>query len=64
METRIYLVTHHGAEEAEHFLVRAGSQAQAVRHVAKNRFDCRVAEQDDIVEHVGTGVKVQVASNE
>lgn len=57
-ETRIYLI-----EDGEHAtLVRAPSQAQAVRHVAK-RFKCKVASQDDLVAHVGKGVKVETAMN-
>jgi uncharacterized protein with PhoU and TrkA domain len=39
-------------------LVRATSQAQAIRHVASS-FDVRVATQDDIADLVSSGVRVE-----
>lgn len=41
-------------------LVRAASQAQAIRHVASG-FAVRVATQDDIVNLVAEGTKVETA---
>ena len=69
METRIYLVTDKaGADKSGtgnartgRFLVRAASQAQAVRHVVKARFACEVADQDVLVEALTAGLRVEVA---
>ena len=47
MSTRIYLVTD--VETNKHRLIRAGNQAQAIRHAAQTRFDIEVAGQDDLV---------------
>lgn len=52
--TRIYRVDD-GRNDR---LVRAASQAQAVRHVASG-FVVRVATQDDIAELVASGVRVE-----
>ena len=41
-------------------LIRAASQAQAVRHVASS-FVVRVATQDDVANLVAAGVKVETA---
>ena len=38
--TRIYLVTD--TETNKHRLIRAGNQAQAIRHAAQTRFDIEV----------------------
>lgn len=43
MTTRIYLVTDN--ETKRHRLIRAGNQAQAIRHAAKTRFEIEVAGQ-------------------
>lgn len=46
-------------------LVRAGSRAQAVGHVARNSFDVQVADQESIVKLVGEeSVPVEDASSE
>jgi hypothetical protein len=42
------------------FLVRAGSAAQAVRHVAR-RFKCEIATQQDLVDLCAKGTIVQTA---
>jgi len=54
--TRIYMVTD--AEGGSKHLVRAASAAQAVAHVSR-RFTAQVASQDDLVEIVVSGVKVE-----
>ena len=59
MDTRIYLVTDTAGKSK--FLVRAASQAQAVRHVVKARFACEVADQDVLVEALTAGLRVEVA---
>ena len=53
--TRIYRVNDR--------LVRATSQAQAIRHVASS-FTVRVATQDDIADLVAEGAKVETAGEE
>ncbi len=56
--TRIYRVDDGHKDR----LVRAPSQAQAIRHVASS-FAVRVATQDDIAQLVGDGVKVETAGD-
>lgn len=63
---RIYVVTQatgegDGSTDQQH-LVRAGSQAQAIRHVVGNQFSAEVATQDDLVTLIGKGVKVREAT--
>jgi hypothetical protein len=65
-DTRIYLVTQStgegsGAADSQH-LVRAASQAQAIRHVVSDQFSADVATQDDLVTLLGRGVKVREAT--
>jgi hypothetical protein len=60
--TRIYLVTD--TESNVHHLIRAGNQAQALRHAARNKFDVEVAGQDDLVKLVANGHAVEDASSE
>lgn len=57
--TRIYRIDDGKADR----LVRATSQAQAVRHVASG-FAVRVATQDDIADLVTEGVKVEAANEQ
>ena len=59
MSTRIYLVTD--VETNKHRLVRAGNQAQAIRHAAQTRFDIEVAGQDDLVNLLSNGIPVELA---
>jgi hypothetical protein len=59
MSTRIYLVTD--VETNKHRLIRAGNQAQAIRHDAQTRFDIEVAGQDDLVSLLSHGIPVEVA---
>lgn len=59
MSTRIYLVTD--VETNKHRLIRAGNQAQAIRHAAQTRFDIEVAGQDDLVSLLTSGIPVEVA---
>jgi hypothetical protein len=55
MATRIYIVTGPTGTR----LVKAAAPSQAITHVAKSVFDARVASQDDLVEAIGNGVKVE-----
>ena len=57
--TRIYLVTD--TETNKHRLIRAGNQAQAIRHAAKTSFDIEVAGQDDLVSLLSHGIPVELA---
>jgi hypothetical protein len=63
-ETRIYTVSEladNGDTTAQH-LVRAASQAQAIRAVCSERFIAEVATQDELVSLAGAGKKVLDAS--
>lgn len=63
MDTRIYRVDEETGDVTESFLVRASSQARAIRHVAKlTRFTAKVAEPDELVLLTSQGVKVQDAT--
>lgn len=62
MSQRIYRVIN--AETAAEHLVRASSQAQAIRHVVKETYRAAVAGQETIVELLTSGVKVQDAGAE
>ena len=53
--TRIYIVTGPTGTR----LVKASAPSQAITHVARSVFDARVASQDDLVEAVSSGVKVE-----
>ena len=54
--TRIYLVTTSAGAAR---LVKAAVPAQAITHVAKQLFSARIASQDDLVEALSNGVKVE-----
>lgn len=62
MSTRIYVVQD--TETDEKALVRAANQAQALRHVVKNRFAVGLASQDTLVELLESGATVETASAE
>lgn len=62
MSTRIYLVTD--VETNKHRLIRAGNQAQAIRHAAQTRFDIEVAGQDDLVSLLQAGIPVEPAGGQ
>jgi hypothetical protein len=59
MSTRIYVVTD--VETNRHRLIRAGNQAQAIRHAAQTRFDIEVAGQEDLVSLLTNGVPIELA---
>jgi hypothetical protein len=64
-DTRIYLVEEKRDDVTESFLVRASSQARAIRHVAQlTRFTAKVADPDELVDLASKGVKVQAAGEE
>ena len=54
---RIYLVKYQGKQH----LVRAGSQAQAIRHIVEPMFKAEVATPDELVACTKAGVHVEDA---
>lgn len=68
MATRIYAVgpkKGSGAQPVESVrLVRASTQAQAVRHVVRNTFTAEVATQEQLVDLMTVGVRVEDAGEE
>lgn len=64
MDTRIYRVDekNDSGDTIASFLVRASSNAQAVRHKAQ-RFVADVASQDDVAELIASGRKIETAKN-
>ncbi|PRD64151.1 hypothetical protein [Malikia granosa] len=60
MSTRIYVVTDQESQAKR--LIRASSQAQAIRHVAQSRFDIQAASQDDLVKLLAAGQAVESAT--
>ena len=59
--TRVYLVKE-GMQTIG--LIRARSQAEAIRHCTAGRFVATVADQDQLIEAVGKGMKVENAATE
>lgn len=59
-KTRIYTISNGDTDR----LVRAASRAQAISHVARSVFNSRVATQDDLVDAMQAGVKVEDAGAE
>ena len=53
--TRIYIVSGPTGTR----LVKAAVASQAITHVAKSAFSAKVASQDDLVEAVSSGIKVE-----
>ena len=62
MTTRIYVVTD--TETNKHRLIRAGNQAQAIRHAAQTRFEIEVAGQDALVNLLTHGIPVELATGQ
>lgn len=60
--SRIYRVSN--SVTAEEYLVRAHSQAQAIRHVVAEQFAARVAGQETIVEMLTAGGQVLDATRD
>jgi hypothetical protein len=53
---RIYLVKD---DNFGTFLVRANTPQQAVAHIAKRQYQVKVASQDELVEYISKGTKVE-----
>lgn len=58
MSKRIYTVVVADKTETRH-LVKASSAAQAIRFVAQPMFSAKVTSQDELVELIGSGIKVK-----
>ena len=58
---RIYIVTDRTAKV--NFLIKANSQAQAIRHVARMQFDVSVASAVDVADKLTAGVKLEDAGD-
>jgi hypothetical protein len=54
--TRIYIVT---STDGATRLVKATVASQAITHAAKSAFTARVASQDDLVQALSNGIKVE-----
>jgi hypothetical protein len=54
--TRIYIVT---STDGATRLIKATVASQAITHAAKQSFTARVASQDDLVQALSNGVKVE-----
>ena len=62
MSSRIYIITPKKAEHSvKPRLVRAANSSQALRHVA-NDLQVTLASQDELVLHIGAGVKVEATN--
>lgn len=55
--TRIYVV----ASDSGRHLVRAASQAQAIRHIVSSEYTAEIAKAETLVELISAGVSVQDA---
>lgn len=68
--TRIYIVRNATADiDAEtgkslHRLVRASHPSHALRHVAADSFEVKVASQDDLVAAFESGIEVETIASE
>ena len=60
MSTRIYLVTDQESQAKR--LIRAASQAQAIRHAVASRFGAEVASQNDLVQLLAAGQAAESAT--
>lgn len=59
--TRPYIIT---GKDGAHRLVQAGTQAQALRHVATDQFTVKAASASEVIELMQAGVKPETASAE
>lgn len=59
--TRPYVIT--GKDGAQR-LVQAGTQAQALRHVATDQFTVKAASASEVIELMQSGVQPEMASAE
>lgn len=64
MAQRIYLVNGQGGETIEPRLIKASTKQQAVSFAAQSLMSAKVASQDDLVELLNEGIKVEVFGTE
>jgi hypothetical protein len=62
MEYRIYLIKEVGNEDTVR-LVRAGSKAQVLRHLVKDRFTIENPSTADVGDYVEAGVPIERVAN-
>ena len=60
--TKIYAVYDTNAPDQHVRLIKAKHQARAIHHVIGPRFKAEVPSQDQLVELIGAGVKVESAN--
>jgi hypothetical protein len=61
MEYRIYVIREQGKDDIR--LVRAGSLAQVLRHLVKDRFEIDRASTADVADYVTAGIPVERVAN-
>lgn len=61
---RIYLVNDLLADDGRRYLVRAGSAAQALRHVTTGHYKAKVADQEELVAAFNDKLVVENAGEE
>jgi hypothetical protein len=59
MAIRIYVVTDNETQKQR--LIRAANRAEAVRFASRTRFSVEAASQDDLVNLLPNGVKIEVS---
>ena len=59
MSIRIYVVTDNETQKQR--LIRAANRAEAVRFASRTRFSVEAASQDDLVNLLPNGVKIEVS---
>lgn len=57
--SRIYLVADTDAPTGDRRLVRAGSRAEAIKHVTGKRFQAWVPDQEELADAILDGVKIE-----
>lgn len=57
MAQRIYIVTNKTTATSR--LIRASVVSQAIAHAAKQDFEAHVATQDELVESLNSGIKIE-----
>lgn len=62
MAIRIYVVTD--TETQNQRLIRASTRAEAVRYASRSRFTVEPASQDDLVNLLPNGVKIEVSKTD
>lgn len=61
MEYRIYMVREQGKDDIR--LIRAGSPAQVIRHLIKDRFEIERPSSADVADYIEAGIPVERVAN-